>query len=433
MAKNTFTIFKETDETLIKQLVSIGLDCQFKNDGHVTVYIAEGLQNTIQTNGNAIETDENLKLLYECSSALAWQVTISFKHTDPNMTFSILVKRQDSSDIVTVTVPDNAPLNLATKFLASSHKNLRAYSRTESTDKVLGDELAEFYRKREKGLLQLEELTQKLINQNEQFRTKIEDDFLAKRTSLEEEISDQKNRIEESFEEKEKDLKKRSDDLELKIKSLDNSSNTHARRKLRQELKEIISDRNKDFRLTKGTSRKRTPVHIAFIATILALGYFAFTSLLKLTLDPAGFTNENIGLFSLLTLKSVISVVGLLFMVIYYIRWNDKWSDAHAEEEFRLKRLDLDIDRASWVVEMALEWQKEKDSVIPPELIERLTKNLFDDQKNSKRATHPNEDLLATLLGSSSALRLNIPTIGQVDLDRKSLKDFSKARKENDA
>jgi len=43
--------------------------------------------------------------------------------------------------------------------------------------------------------------------------------------------------------------------------------------------------------------------------------------------------------------------------LIFFIRWQDRWYEAHANEEFRFKRLDLDVDGASWLVEMMLEWR----------------------------------------------------------------------------
>ncbi len=41
--------------------------------------------------------------------------------------------------------------------------------------------------------------------------------------------------------------------------------------------------------------------------------------------------------------------------------------------------MELDVDRASWFVEIAFEWKDEKGEAIPLELIERLTQGLFFD------------------------------------------------------
>ncbi len=426
MGANKFKIFKETDEVLIKNLAAICEECAFQDKGSLVVHLVEKLQQPLKTPVTQIETDERLKALFDCSSSIAWRTILNINNAAPNITISIDVTRQEFCDDVVVNIPDPTPSDLVIKVLSASHKNLRAYSRTESTDKVLGDELAEFYRKREKGLLQLEGLTQRLIDQNEKFRVKLDDEFLTKRNNLEEEFTEHKVKVDEEVAQKKEELEKRGGELDAKIKDLDDSSNTHARRKLRQELKAIISERNINFSLTKATSRKRNPVHLSFVVTIALLGYFSYTSLVKFSVDVIDY--ESWGVFMLSSTKSFATIAGFVFMAIYYIRWNAKWSDSHAEEEFRLKRLDLDIDRASWVVEMALEWQKEKNSVIPPELIEPLTQNLFEDRGGISRTTHPHEDLLAALLGASSGLKVDIPGVGQVDLDRKSVKDFTKSR-----
>jgi hypothetical protein len=122
-----------------------------------------------------------------------------------------------------------------------------------------------------------------------------------------------------------------------------------------------------------------------------------------------------------------MSLIGLAAALVFYIRWNDNWFRQHADEEFRLKRLELDIDRASWVVEMALEWQEEKGSIIPQELIDRLTSNLFIDQDRRAPPKHPSEDLASAIVAASSGLTLRIPGIGEVTLDRRGVRRFTEA------
>ena len=84
----------------------------------------------------------------------------------------------------------------------------------------------------------------------------------------------------------------------------------------------------------------------------------------------------------------------LTVMVVFYIKWIDRWAQIHANEEFRLKRLDLDIDRSSWIVEVALEWQEEKGGAIPQELLDKLTHNLFAYSQNEETIRHPYEDIM---------------------------------------
>jgi hypothetical protein len=59
---------------------------------------------------------------------------------------------------------------------------------------------------------------------------------------------------------------------------------------------------------------------------------------------------------------------------------------AHASAEFLLKQFELDIDRASWVVETAMEWHRDQQAEIPAPLLEGITRNLFSDRGDSMQA-----------------------------------------------
>ena len=101
-----------------------------------------------------------------------------------------------------------------------------------------------------------------------------------------------------------------------------------------------------------------------------------------------------------------IAVVGL---VAWYLRWMNAWSDRHANVEFGIKQLGLDIERASWLVETLFEWKKNSAENIPEILMESLSKNLFSgDQPDSTNALHPMDQLASALLGSAAEARLNV-------------------------
>jgi hypothetical protein len=78
-----------------------------------------------------------------------------------------------------------------------------------------------------------------------------------------------------------------------------------------------------------------------------------------------------------------------------------------ADEEFRLKRISLDVDRAIWVVETALEWQEQKQT-IPPQLLEQLSRDLFATALRSLASTGISCSILAfksRALGAKSVRR----------------------------
>jgi hypothetical protein len=279
----------------------------------------------------------------------------------------------------------------------------------------LPPEVAEFYTRRESTLVRLEEMATRAAENTEAHRRNLDEQFEVRRLELDAENKDRSEqlRIEsdkriQSLDEKEKALVQREVEL-------DKADNTHARRKLRQDLKSVLKERHIKFTLTAETENKRRPVFWSFVAlmaaTLSASAFFAWQTTQQL--PP--------GLFPWIpSLRLALSLAGFGGATVYFIRWQDRWSQVHADEEFRLKRLDLDVDRASWLVEVLLEWRGTDDKWIPRELIDKLANGLFDPGKAYPSATHPVEDAIASLLASPSSLKLRLPG-GEVNLDKKAI------------
>ncbi len=119
-------------------------------------------------------------------------------------------------------------------------------------------------------------------------------------------------------------------------------------------------------------------------------------------------------------LRIITYTLGFFGLLFYFIRWQDRWAQTHAVEEFRLKHLELDGIRAGWLVEVLLEWQRETKSEVPAELIRKLGAGLFDQVGEAQIATHPVEDIVAALLGNSSSLQVDLPG-GKATFDRKTI------------
>ncbi len=71
---------------------------------------------------------------------------------------------------------------------------------------------------------------------------------------------------------------------------------------------------------------------------------------------------------------------------------------------------------------MMLEWKEEKGSEISSELIAKLGHGLFEEGRGHGAVRHPNEELLAAVIAAANGVRVNVPGIGDVQLDRKSSK-----------
>lgn len=64
---------------------------------------------------------------------------------------------------------------------------------------------------------------------------------------------------------------------------------------------------------------------------------------------------------------------------------------------------------------------------IPPELVDRLSSNLFLEEGESPDASHPTEEALAALLGPTASAKAKLPGSGEINLDRKSMREARKA------
>ena len=116
---------------------------------------------------------------------------------------------------------------------------------------------------------------------------------------------------------------------------------------------------------------------------------------------------------------------------VFFVRWLYKWSQQHATEEFKLKRLDLDIARASWLVEMVMEWKDEKNTEFPRELLNKLSRSLFAEEKPREDNLHPAEILASTIFGAASGVKLKLPNGVELSLDRKGIRRLEKANLES--
>ena len=79
---------------------------------------------------------------------------------------------------------------------------------------------------------------------------------------------------------------------------------------------------------------------------------------------------------------------------------------------------------------MALDWKDQKDFEVPKEILERISRNLFDFRPLDSTARHPSEDLVSALFGAMSGLKLDLPGSGSVEFDPKRVqRQYDKGKK----
>lgn len=299
----------------------------------------------------------------------------------------------------------------------------------------LPPEYQKFYEARELTLQKMELISSNLIKNTEDYRAKKDQDYDRKVNELNEQIGKQKKELDQDYfkkldelAKKESDLnsrlKDKEDKLQFKLQEIDDRESKHARRQIREDLKKELQSRNSKFELTLGTRKLRRSIFWFSIVLLFLFGsgsVFCFVETFKML----GEKRSNLEMIVILV-KQLLTTVAFGATAIFFIRWNNLWFQQHAQEEFRLKRLELDIDRASWVVEMALEWQELKGGQIPNELIDKLTKNLFnEDTPVQQQELHPADHLASAILGSSAEVKLKSANGSEVCIDRKGLKQLS--------
>ena len=293
-------------------------------------------------------------------------------------------------------------------------------NRAAEIERVLGPEMAEFYRRREEGLSRLEALTQKLVKDTHDYRLQLDDEMAEHKQELTASFDEKNRALEANHEARTAEFEAREQDLTTRRRELDDRSARHARREQSRALQQKISDRSAKFTLTSETRRKRIPVHVILGSLLLFSGSLTAYSLLVPTT-----ATEGVG-FWLGLGRLPLGALGFALTTIFYIRWTDQWFRQHADQEFRLQQLALNVDRAGYAAEMLLEWQEDKGGEMPAVMIDRLTAGLFTDQARTARVRHPSEDMTAGLLKAASGVRLDLPGIGEVRLTGRQFRRLEK-------
>lgn len=278
----------------------------------------------------------------------------------------------------------------------------------------------------ESTLTRLEGVAQKVIEDTAVAYSKLEHEYLGKREHLENQFDTIKAELESEHKDRMAGFESKEAELAARKASIDDRDNTHARRATRNAMLQDVKERILNFGVSSNTSHKRKNV---------ASGLFVLLGVLLLLLVWSMVEANQLHELRALTLRAStgasavasavastavwdktdlyfvwarisLLTVGVLFSILYYIKWENRWADQHASAEFQLQQFYVDVNRANWVVESGLEWHKETGSTIPDTIMQSLTTNLFKHQDEAPQPLHPADELASALLGSASKLRL---------------------------
>lgn len=408
-AARTFRVFKKSDKSVLEALTAV-LQGASLSEPKVTVsYSQDG--GSPQRSGPIPSILEQLPFL-DNQRTLIGRFTANGTHD--NQTITILICREDGFDTIDIRQPQGFDFEKCGEVIGLIQKHFTPYERTDAIDKLLGAELAEFYRKRDEALTRLEQTQVRLVEQQEAYQRRLQDQTEEIREQVRQDGEAYKAELEAKHTSRMEEQDKREAELDERVKQIDDRDSKHARRQHQKEIKDALKELDTNFTLSTGTARKRRSMHVVFIA---GLAFSLAGVIYTVSVDP--------DLSKVATwVKMGLGSATFIGFATAYLRWMNHWFNQHANEEFRLKRLSLDIDRASWLVETVSEWQAEHpDQPLPDELLRQLGEGLFSPAaKEQVDEEHP----LSTLLGASSHLQLNSAGT-TLDIDRKGMNKLKKS------
>lgn len=261
-------------------------------------------------------------------------------------------------------------------------------------------------------LQRLEAVNLRLTEETHTYRLQLDKEYEEKREILEESFAQKLKNADAELNIRSEKLNKKEEELEKLKADLEDRSNTHERRRIRKELIDIIKENQQKFTLTKETRKMRTPslIFLFLLAVVsVALTYQTGTIFYKAVESHQTSTIIAAGIRQ--TLYSFAALGTLLFG----FKWANSWHEQHAEAEFKLKQFELDLERASWLVETSLEFQNQKGVSLPVDLQHSLAEGLFiSNTKNNKKPIHPVDGVMRTLISSAKGIKLKK---GDLELD----------------
>ena len=260
-----------------------------------------------------------------------------------------------------------------------------------------------------------EELQTSFVEKNQKLR----DEHEVAVNNLKDQIASEKKELEE-------DNQRKRDEIEQVRKELDDRSNTHARRAIRNEIKTSIAESLGKSVYAKQTLSSKLFIRCVYVLAIALLSGLAVWSTILFS-DVA--TSDKVLTTSIWIAggKATISTLSALGLTLLFLKWEVSWLNQQASFERVLSSTKVDIDRASWVAESLLEWNRESPGKeVPHELLLSFTRRLFDWDAKLEDNQSATDSLASAILGSASKLQIG-PNGANIELDSKSIRKLDKS------
>jgi len=288
------------------------------------------------------------------------------------------------------------------------------------------EEMTKYYEAREATLSRLETMNRELLYGIHERQRQLDEQFQKKSQASEAALAEERTALQKVFDEKAEMLRQKEEALQQRESEFETRESKYLRRQHHKDMLAQLAALSKKFELTTGTRRLRWPiigfliVFLVFCGTMTILNFVQTSKII----DAAGNDLSKIswGHLTLLGAKQLGFAAAFLFGAWYFIKWNDRWLRQHADAEFVFKQMEVDVNRASWVVEMASEWLEEKKTELPSHLVDTLARNLFRYSHHRDEDAETPTDIASFVLGAASTIKMKTPSGAEVELDRKGIR-----------
>ncbi|WP_372922291.1 hypothetical protein [Roseovarius sp.] len=268
----------------------------------------------------------------------------------------------------------------------------------------------------------VEETLQKLADQRAEEQARVDADRERMRNEIFEERDTLLSQAREEIEETRRELDEKSEALRAREADLQVKSHKDARRQLFERLQDDLQESVRIPSHGASVNWSRWLIFVGLIgggiaATMMALNATPSDALVATVSSP-------IDLWPVYLKQSLwgIAALGAFAGGIQWLR-HFYTRDLRVAEDY--ERFRHDMARASWVIEAALEMQKEHDIEVPERWLTNVTEGLF--QKNSaSAAVDEGQQALAALLAFSSSVRAG-PNGLEVDLGKRGTRKIANA------
>ncbi|MBL8824622.1 MAG: hypothetical protein JNJ77_18700 [Planctomycetia bacterium] len=292
-------------------------------------------------------------------------------------------------DILTVTLLTSGyDADKALKLTAQAREEFE-FVDTQSYLGYLSEGDQSFAIKRDDYLARQEGLIDKMQEQVSIATTKVTESMLQHTAKLDAIYEEKHAKLETDKAKWEEKVAQDKEELAKLKSAIAEMANRDLRIKTGDDFKKELKNLATTFDISWTTRKKSWWILGGFALLIGVFLYGAYAFVIK---DQSSTLNS--GKFDwVIVVRELFLVFGFATATSTFILWSIGNYNSFAKRELKFQQMGVDIVRASWLVELALEWKKSVGEHIPNVLTERFSRELFTDTE-AKEEDHKSIDLL---------------------------------------